>query len=363
MKKQKSQRTKVKLWVIGAVVGLLVIGAVAFKLATTTRDKDVLGTTTVSVTVTCEGVCTELIGEVINDQNGQPILPDSSGEYNVTDPDVTIDTTVKGAAQLRITLTNSTFPAPTGTELFNEIFSSLDPAYGALGETFQILPGSGLASYLQLGRNVFDFYVTSSVNSPTQDIHRQIIINYTLPSQPPPEIIDTFLTNNSGNSLPYVHGTTDYVAKNSDLPLHVELEANNINRAQLTVTDSNGNTSTVYDGAPLPADPATGYATYEVWVASGSTPGLRIGRNVITLTVTGLNGQTLTVEWVVYYWPDGVEPPSTGVIQIGRLTIAVNDLLISSGIVAAFVLTAIIVIMKSRKDRKGKRQAQKKSKG
>ena len=328
------------------------ISAVAFKLVTTLRDPNVLGSTTVSVSVTCEEVCTDLDDEVINDATGQPITPDGSGEFNVTDPDVTINTTVKGAAQLIITLTNSAYPAPIGVELFNQIFSSSDLAYGALGDTFEILPGSALASYLQLGRNVFDFYVISSINSPAQDIHRQLVINYTLPGQPGPEIISAVLVNRNDNNLPYKDGSTDYVADVNDLPLHVNLNADNINRVQLTVTDEYGYTGTVYDGVPLAADPSTGYATYKIYEALNGMPGLRVGRNVILLTATGLNGQTLTKEWVVYYWPDGIEPPGTGVIQIGNLTVAVDDLLVSFGIIAVFTIVGIVIIIKKHRDHK-----------
>jgi len=355
MKKSKIKQAKTKLWAAGIVAGVLIVGSIAFKITTAGHDSNVLGTTTVSVTVACDTVCTDLVGQLIDDQTGQPVTPDSNGEFNVTDPNVSVNTTVKGAAQLRVTLTNSAYPAPAGLEIFNQLFTSGDPAYDATGgQMFEILPSSGLANYLQLGRNVLDFYVTSSISSPAQDIHRQIIINYTLPGQPAPEIIDSKLTNNSGNNLPFMSGTTDQVAKSSDLPLHVDLKANNINRAQLTVTDSDGNVSTVYDGPPLAADPATGYATYTINAASGNLPGLHVGRNVITLTVTGLNGQTLSVEWVVYYWPDGVEPPNTGTLRIGGITIAIYDLVLSIGIVLLSIVIAIAIVTKRRNGRNKK---------
>ncbi|MCL2451667.1 hypothetical protein FWD20_02220 [Candidatus Saccharibacteria bacterium] len=352
MGKQKNKRFKPGLWIVGAVAGVLVIGAIAFKVVMTLRDPGVLGSTTVSVTVTCVGDCTEMVGELVSNSTGMPIPPDSSGEYNVTDPNVTVNTTIKGAAQMVVTITNSAYPA--SLEIFNEIFSSGDPAFDATGDTFEILQYSGLASLLQVGKNVLDFYVTSSINSPAEDIHRQLIINYTLPGEPGPEIIDSKLTNKDGNNLPYVSdSTTDMVANRNDLPLNVNLEANNLSRVQLTVTDSQGNVGVVYDGTPL-APGSSGYATYIIKEASGGIPGLKIGRNVITLTVTGLNGETLVREWVVYYWPDGVEPPNTGTIQFNGMTIAVKDLLISAGIAAVFITTVIIVFLKKRKDRESK---------
>ena len=355
MKKRRIQLTKkAQFWAAGIAAVLLIVGAIAIKVGMTQRDLGFLGTTTVSVTITCDGpVCTDLADQVIN--NGAPVAPDASGEYNVNDPNVTINTTVKGAEQMIVTLTNSAYPAPTGLELFNQIFTASDPAFGAIGESFEILPLNGLTPYLQLGRNVFDIYITSSVN-PSQNIHRQIIINYTLPSQPGPDIIDANLTNKNGSSLPFVSGSTDYVANSNDLPLNVNLNANDINRVQLTVTDNEGNVSLIYDGAPLTAGPS-GYATYGI-------PGLKVGRNVITLTVTGLNGATETIEWVVYYWPTGVEPPNTGVIQIGDLTIAVSDLIMSIMIILAFLIIVCMVFWKRRHDRngKGKNQRSKKTK-
>ena len=363
MKKRKIQLTKkVQFWATGIAAILLVISAIVIKVDTTRIDPSVLGTTTVSVSVTCgAAVCTDLTDQVINNINGLPVAPDSSGEYNVNDPNVTINTTVKGAIQMVVTLTNSAYPAPTGTELFNQIFTSSDPAYGSIGESFEILPLGDLANYLQLGRNVFDFYVTSSID-PSQNIHRQLVINYTLPGLPGPDIIDANLTNKNGNSLPFISGSSDYVASDNDLPLHVNLEADNVNRVQLTVTDSEGNVSLIYDGAPLPADPSTGYATYVINAAQGSIPGLKVGRNVITLTVTGPNGETKTIEWVVYYWPTGVEPPNTGVIQIGNLTIAKSDLLASILIILAFLIIVLMVFLKRHSDSHSKKQKNQKTK-
>ncbi len=362
MKKRKIQLSKkAQLWTAGVVAGLLVVGAVGIKIGTSQIDPGVLGTTTVSVTVTCDGsVCTDLTDQVIDNSTGNPVLPDSNGEYNITDPNATINTTVKGAEQMIVTLTNSAYPAPTGVELFNQIFTSTDPAYGAIGDSFEILPLGDLAQYLQLGRNVFDFYVTSSVN-PGQNIHRQLIINYTLPDKPGPDIIGSTLTDKDGNSLPFVSGSTDYVANDNDLPLHVELNANNINRVQLTVTDSEGNVGLIYDGAPLPPADGSGYATYVINGATGGMPGLKIGRNVITLTVTGLNGATETIQWVVYYWPTGVEPPNTGVIQIGNLTIAKSDLLVSIIIILAFLIIVFAVFWKRKNDRQNKSKKNQKS--
>ncbi|MCL2280888.1 hypothetical protein FWC31_03310 [Candidatus Saccharibacteria bacterium] len=363
MKKSKTKQAKIKLWVAGIAAGLVVVGAIIFKIVMIMRDPDVLGTTTVSVTVTCDTVCTDLIDELINDQSGQPILPNSSGEFDINDTNVTINTTVKGTAQLVVTLTNSAYPAPLGFELFNQLFSSGDAAYDAIGQMFEILPSSGLSSYLQLGQNILDIYVKSAIHSPAQDIHRQIIINYVLPDRPDPRIIDYKLTNNSGNSLPYVNGVTDQVAKDSDLPLHVKLNADNANRIQLLVTDNNGNVSIIYDGVPLPIDSGTGYATYLVDAANNGVPGLHVGRNIIKLIVTGLNGRTISVEWIVHYWPEGVEPPNTGVLRIGGLTFAITDLLLSTGVLLLFVTIVTVIILKKRNDQKnGQKKTESKKK-
>jgi len=363
MKKQNTRSAKkTTLWIAGIIAVVLVIGAIAFKVIMTLRNSDILGTTTVSVSVTCEGVCTDMVGEVIDDTTGQPLLPDGDGEYNVHDPNVTVSTTIQGTSRIVVILTNSAYPAPTGIELLNQIFSSGDPAFDATGELIEILPGGALASYLQLGRNVLDFYITSSVNSPAQDIHRQLIINYTLPGHPDPKIVAVELTNNHGDSLPYKDSTTDYVASGHDLPLRVEVNVSDANRVQLTVTDRNGSVGTVYDGTPRAVNPMTGFATYEINEALNGLPGLKVGKNVISLIVTGLNGKTLIEEWTVYFWPDGIEPPNTGVIQIGNLTIAVNDLLISVGIVAVFIIIWIVVIVSRRKNNKENQKTAKNSK-
>ena len=181
MKNKRTKRQGNKhLWLVTCIaVGVLMVGVVVAKILLTLSDSGVLGTTTVSVTVVCDGVCTQIEDELIDVDTGQPITPDSNGEYNVTNPNIAVDTTVRGTQQLVVTITNSSFPAPSGMELLNRIFASTDPEFGGTGGTIEVLPNGGLEQYIRLGRNVLDFYITSSIN-PSQDAHLQIVINYTL---------------------------------------------------------------------------------------------------------------------------------------------------------------------------------------